>query len=310
MNYGLDLEKERREQDGSEWIFSGFSQPSLIYIPQDMRDQYLPTGEAQATNLTDTSGCATRSPINKLAPDFTYGYKNRLFTPSNVKFLEQYIGPDGKIDFSDRFIEILSGTTRAGNSLKAPLQAIRDYGLIPKTMFPLDKSLSFEEYYDRSKITQKMLDLGNEFSRRFTINYEQVQQIHFGELIKDDMICVGGYAWPDPLPNGEYPRVSYPMNHAFLFYKSPKYYIFDNYNYQDPEQDWIKKLASNYALFDYGYHIFISAEHNLELPPPTVQIETLKTRLLAVMQQLVTLLQDKLRNLQQAKGRILQGLKH
>jgi hypothetical protein len=303
MHYGLNLEKERAEQDGSEWLFSGFSQPSLFSIPQDIRDQYLPTGEAQATNLTDTYGCATRSPINKLAPDFTYGYKNNLFSPSNLKFLEQYIGTDGKVDFSDRFIEILSGTTKAGNSLKAPLQAIRDYGLIPKTMFPLDKSLSFEEYYDRSKITQQMRDLGQEFSRRFTINYEQVQQVHFGDLIKDDMICVGGYAWPDPSPNGEYPRVSYPMNHAFLFYKSPRYYIFDNYNYQDPEQDWIKKLASNYALFDYGYRIFISAQLPEPATPSAPDITTLKTRLLAAMQQLVALLQDKLRNLQQMKGR-------
>jgi hypothetical protein len=305
MNYGLDLQKELDEQDGSEWIFSGFSQPSLISIPQDMRNAYLPQGETQGSDKDDMSDCASRSPVNKLAPDFSYGFKNRIFSQANRAWLidNNYVDDDGTIDFSDAFVAINSGTTRAGNSLKAPLEAIRKQGLIPKHVLPLEKWMTFEQYHDPKRITQKMRDLGQEFLRRFTINYEQVQQIHFGELIKDDMICVGGYAWPDPLPNGEYPRSSAPMNHAFLFFKSPKYYIFDNYNYRDPEQDWIKKLASNYALFDYGYRIFISAEHDVELPAPVVQIETLKTRLLTLMQQVVALLQDKLRNLQQAKGR-------
>jgi len=37
----------------------------------------------------------------------------------------------GKVILNNAFVEILSGTTKTGNSLKAPLDTIRLYGVIP-----------------------------------------------------------------------------------------------------------------------------------------------------------------------------------
>jgi hypothetical protein len=168
-------------------------------------------------------------------------------------FRNGYVSAEGKVKFSDRFIAILSGTTSHGNSLKAPLQTIHEFGLIPKDMLP--QVDSFSEYYDRSKITPSMIALGKEFLKRFTINYERVEQSAFGVVYAEDMVILAGYAWPEPV-NGEYPRSEHTMNHVFIGIRHPLHIVFDNYI--DPiDGDFIKKLAEDYNLFEYGYRVFI-----------------------------------------------------
>lgn len=280
MNYSnFDINKEEADQRGDEWQFGSLtSQPSMFIIPVEERKAWLPEGEVQATNSSDTFGCASRAPNNIFAPLFTYGFQKFLFSPKNLQWLKDkgYV-VNGKIDFSDRFIEILSGTTRAGNSLKAPIDTARTKGLIPKWMLPLDKSLTFEQYYDASCITKAMLELGQEFSRRFTLAYEQVQSIHFKEALEDDCLSVALYAWPDPV-NGEYPPSSAPFNHAVAMWK-PEFFIFDNYNYDDP--DWIKKLSPNYKFYPVGYRVYISGQNDT-----LDQQISLMQRLIALLLQL------------------------
>ena len=169
--------------------------------------------------------------------------------------------------FSDRFIAILSGTDPArGNSLKAPIDTIYRKGLIPKAIFP--QVASRDEYYDVRKITPEMTKLGEEFLKRFTINYEQVAAVHMPELLKDEVVGVAGYAWPTPI-NQIYPRTENGFNHAFLTF-DPAIYAFDNYldwnkeNTAQVEGDFVKQLAKDYTFHDYGYRIFISKESSAE----------------------------------------------
>lgn len=307
MNYyNFDIEKELLEQNGTEWLFGGLSQPSIVSIPQSERAAYLPAGETQATNTSDTYDCATRGPINVYASLYTYGYQKKIFSAENRKWLEEngYV-KDGKIDFSDRFIAILSGTTRKGNSLKAPLDCIHNKGLIPKWMFPLDKSLTFEQYYDSSKITQGMLDLGEEFIRRFENNYEQVYPVHFGEVLKDDYIDVAAYAWPTPV-NGVYHRTNWPMNHCFVLWNVPKFLAFDNY--EESPGDFIKQLAPDYNFFNYGYRPYIGKETVIN---PANPVDTAVK--IAKLQQLLQLLikyRDLLLQQSIALGRRVLGIKN
>lgn len=257
MNHGLDLQREKLEQSEKDWQFGAFSAPSLVSIPEKLRKQYLPMGETQFNSKTDFGDCATRAPINYAEALFTYWYQGTML-PENKKWLEDngYI-QDGKVVLSDRFIAILSGTTRAGNSLKAPLDAIRLNGLIPKSMLPKEDWMVWVDYMDRSKITQKMLELGKEFKRRFPMNYEQVQEAFFGDLLDDEMIVVAGHAWPVPV-DGVYPRVVADLNHAWLLWGIPKYQAFDNY--QDTGGSFFKNLAPDYDFWEYGYRLYISAE--------------------------------------------------
>lgn len=270
----FDVARERREQQpDKDWKFGAVSQPGVISVPEAEREAFLPLGETQY-GREDFQDCATRSPINKLADDFTYALKHNLLPQDLVDWLKPYTDANGRIDFSDRYIAVLSGTTRQGNSLKSPLEAIRKNGLIPKSMLPKKANMTWEEYNDPKAITQEMKDLGAEFLRRFVVNYEQVARIHFETALEGDMLCVGGHAWTEPV-NGEYPKTDLPINHAFLIYKRPMAYAFDNY--EEEPGDYIKKLAPNYNFFDYGYRVYISSVN----PAPDIQVNVFSALSLA-----------------------------
>lgn len=256
MNYGLHWEREQQEIDGTEWEFGAISTPCLYAVPLDKRQQYLPTGELQNIGEEKFS-CVTRAYLNDLETKFNYAAKNWIIQLENRTFLDQYRNDKGDIEFSDAFIAILSGTTRQGNSLKAPADAIRKCGLIPKKLLPqLD---TFDADYDPLRISQTLRDLGGEFLRRFKINYEQVYYANIEEALKQDIPSFGLYAWPSPL-NGEYPKTDGSYNHCVMAF-APATYIFDNYI--DPvDGDFIKKLAADYNMTPYGYRIYVSQETN------------------------------------------------
>lgn len=260
-NTGLDLQREQAEQSNKDWQFGAVSQPCLVSIPEDQREYYLPPGELQNIG-EEKMDCASRAPLNILEAKFTYAYNNNKFSPANMKWLAQngYIDFDEEghrfISFSDAFVAINSGTTRQGNSLKAPLDAIRKKGLVPKLMLP--QASTFDAHHDPARITPQIEYRGAEFAKRFQINYEQVKDIHMSDALKDDYLNVAGYAWPDPV-DGEYPRTELQPNHAFALFKTPSYYAFDNY--LDRDGDFVKKLTPDYDLWDYGYRIYISKEN-------------------------------------------------
>ena len=256
-NYGLNLELEAQHRSETDWLAGAASQAPLFVIPLHERENYLPKGEVQR-GKEDMMDCSTRADINILEAYFTYGYKNNKFSPLAKRWLERngYVN-NGKIEFSDAFNAILSGTTRQGNSLKAPLESIRKDGLIPKKMLPLESSMTWEDYHSPERITKEMKYLGSQFAYTFTINYEIVYVNDFEKWLQTDLINVAGYAWPQPV-EGVYPRVNYPFNHAFAAYR-PKYFIFDNY-IDSFDGDFIKHLATDYNFLAYGYRVFISSE--------------------------------------------------
>lgn len=254
-NYGLNLDLEAQHQSDEDYIYGGLSTVCLVNIPEIERISYLPEGEVQV-GLEDMMDCGTRGPVNILETKFNWMHNHNMSLEDKKWHQENgYVNSEGKIEFSDAFIAIKSNTTRVGNSIKAPLQAINDYGLIPKKMLPLEKWMTFDDYHDKGRITRTMEKLGKEHKRRFPIYYEKVYSIHFGEVYKDDMLVLAGFAWPSPV-NGEYPSVEDPFNHIFMGISNPKHMIFDNY-IDEVDNDFIKKLASDYRLFEYGYRLYI-----------------------------------------------------
>jgi len=252
---GFNLEKEKLAQDGTEWKFAG-ALKCLAEIPENERTFYLPLGEVQRTMYGDLADCASRGPINIAEAKFNYLIKKQLLTLDDELWLRENGYFDDGIKFSDAFVAILSGTTREGNSMKAPLDAIRKNGLIPKKFLPIEQDMTFEDYHDPARITGKMKALGQEFLNRFAINYEKVYENDFERLLHKDLLNVAGYAWPTPV-GGEYPRVPNDPNHVFVAYKTPKYFIFDNY-LDSVDGDFTKKLSPEYDLMDYGYRLLIN----------------------------------------------------
>lgn len=256
-NYGYSPELEKQHQSPDDFLVGASSLPAMFLIPKNESEKYLPKGEKQNIG-EEKSDCASRSPHNKLEADFTYGVQNHLFSKENEKWLYEngYVIEEGRVEFSDAFTAILSGTTREGNSMIRPLDSIRNNGLVPKSMLP--QLPTFDEYYNPMRITETIKALGLDFKRRFEIIYERAKESQFETILNTEMLCTGAYAWPEPV-NGEYPRVDYIPNHAFLLYKNPKFYAFDNY-IDSVDGDFIKKLASNYDFVDVGYRVFIYKE--------------------------------------------------
>ena len=114
---------------------------------------YLPQGEIQAKMFTfDTQSCVS-------------------FSATNIIEMQLKALTGKEFNFSDRFIAIMSGTTKNGNSFVNVANAIRNYGLIPEEMLPFGGN-SFEEYHDRSLITNEMLKAGQEFLKKYDVGYE------------------------------------------------------------------------------------------------------------------------------------------
>lgn len=259
-NTGLDLAREQAEQDGSEWTFGATSPDCLFTVPEVQRSFFLPVGELQNIG-EEKSGCVSRAYINILETKFTYAYRNGLILEENKAWLEKnsYVQGD-KVVFADANIEILSGTTRQGNSLKAPVDAIRKHGLVPKPLLPqLEK---WDDHYNPDRITDRIKTLGLEFLKRFKINYEQVSLGTLESLLAKDCVALAGYAWPTP-KNGVYPaQPGLPLNHCFVGFANPLTHIFDNY--LDTDGDFIKRLAPDYVLWNYGYRVYVSAQNTPE----------------------------------------------
>lgn len=254
MTHGLDLQREYEAHTEKDWVFGSASKKCTVFIAENERYNYLPLGEVQR-GVEDTMDCATRAPLNVLETKLNFLYNNDLFDVETLKWLikNKYITRYG-IELSDAFNAIKSRTSRTGNSLKEPIHSIHKDGVIPKSMLPLEKSMTWEQYHDPKRITAKMEKLGQEFLKRISINYERVYANDWEELLKDDMLIVAGHAWSKPV-NGIYLRTDKRINHAFMNVKN-KYFIFDNY-IDSFDGDFIKHLAEDYKFLPYGYRLFL-----------------------------------------------------
>ena len=253
-NY-FDEERERAEQDGTEYQFSGGAPECAAMIPMGERIQYLPRGESQNIG-EEKSTCASRGPDEDLEAKMNFLYQNDLLPFVHRAFFagNSFI-VDGKIEISDAYIGILSGTTRTGNSLKAPLQAIHDFGIVPKKLLP--QLSGFDENLNPARITDEIKAIGKKSLELFDFNYDQMVAKDFSETMEKYMIVVAGHAWPLPI-DGVYPRTERRINHVFLGVK-PEYLIRDSY--KDVGGTYLKQLAPDFKFFDWGYRIYITIKN-------------------------------------------------
>ena len=129
-NYGLDLKKELREQSEEDYLFGSLAKKCIAQIPEGQRVDFLPEGELQRSDIEDMQDCASRAPVNIMEAKLTFLLQKGLFLPE----LQDWLDENGYIDYessrvvlSDAFISINSGTTRTGNSMKAPLHAAHEF---------------------------------------------------------------------------------------------------------------------------------------------------------------------------------------
>jgi len=121
--------------------------PYEVINPTGEWRNFTPPGENQFSNHADSMACVTFSALNVLETQY--------------KFLTGQ-----KINFSDRFIAKLSGTTPQGNSIQKVLDTIRKYGLVLEADYPTPASFTWDEYY--ADIPPEVLAK----AQKFDISYE------------------------------------------------------------------------------------------------------------------------------------------
>src|SRR5262245_43848391 len=114
--------------------------PSAVWTP------FAPPGEWQLKNGKDVMACVTFSAINSI----------------EMQELQQ---TGRQINYSDRWIALMSGTTPEGNYLWKVIETIRKYGLVPEEAWPAPVSFDWATYYAKpSKTVQATLEkIGQEW---------------------------------------------------------------------------------------------------------------------------------------------------
>ncbi len=275
----FDRARELREQDGTEYKL-GAVLTDLAIIPESKRTMYTPDGVNQFNNLMDTIGCASRAPLNILETKLNYFSVNGMLPELFKWFKDNGYLVNNKFVLCDAFIEILSGTTRDGNSLKAPVDTVYRYGVIPAYLIPLQDGMTWEQYMDRNRVTQAHINLGKEFKKRIGLAYEQVQNSEFHAHLSNDLLDVATHGWSLPI-NGIYPPTDDPFNHATAL-------VNNNIDALDNYEPYNKKLDYKYKFFDWGYTLSITRQ----TANPEQETISLYQQLIAVLKRILSIMKQ------------------
>lgn len=178
-------------------------------------------------SLVDVQACVTFSALNSIE--------------SQIFFLT------GKwMNFSDRFIAKLSGTTKTGNYLNVVAETIRQYGLVSEELWPTREDMTWDEYY--AEIPAEIIARGQEFIQEFEIAYEWVVYGQGNETallwhlkqapLQLAITCCPGYGQPK-----EVPSCSGQVQHAVMLSG-----IDNNFNIFDHYEPFQKELARDYQI--------------------------------------------------------------
>jgi hypothetical protein len=250
LSSGLIIEKPQKQ----DFIFGADSPVKETLTTKGDWSDYLPTREKQHSLYFDSMACVSFSAINVIEIIFTYLIKNKLLTLENMEWLNKYCYFDtqGFVNFNDRYIAKLSGTTRQGNSGQRVADAIRHYGLVPQFRwdYPITQRtpvFDWDDFYQ--DVPEDIIQLGLEFLKRFEINYEQVYYTNLDEAILHSPLQVF-ISTRGELIDGILQKTNNKVNHAVVkFTKEPvdSYYpILDTYELSN---NYIRKVA-----LDFKYH--------------------------------------------------------
>ena len=175
-NHGVIIEV--READWVAGVSSGLTYQEVV--KDGNWTAYLPTSEKQLiNNKFETFACVTFSAHNIIETYVDMMVANGLISPVQIQKLKDwgYFDANGKLNVSDCFTAILSGTGykdgRYGNSAGIVLDCIRKNGLVPQTMLDRSNANTADEWY--APIPQDVIDFGKNFLSVFTIQYEQIK---------------------------------------------------------------------------------------------------------------------------------------
>lgn len=210
-----------------------------VIFPDGNVIPFLPEYETQANTYFDDYGCVSHSFENGCEAFINSQVDN--FKPDNSKWIKDNFFKNGKCNFSDRDLIVLSGTTTNGNSGNKVLETAQSLGLISQTAGDFDSSsrdpkLTREYYYAYAR-TKEAQPLADEWNKRIKIIGEWVVRSKWEEASKKGALQIYLNAWYKNA-DGKYYNPTGNFNHATLMAHFKEVKIFDTYK---PE---IKQLTS------------------------------------------------------------------
>ncbi len=127
--------------------------PYEVRNPSGDWTDYLPSGERQRLFNVDTMACVSFSLLNCVE--------------TQIKFLTGQ-----ELNYSDRFLAKMSGTTIDGNYLWKVADSARKDGLVFQAAWPTPENYTWDTYY--AEIPQHIKDMGKRFLEFWDINYEWI----------------------------------------------------------------------------------------------------------------------------------------
>lgn len=250
------------------WWMTGIEEVLLF---EDGCLLYLPENEYQIWLFFDTLWCVSFSFTNCVETLFNRLIPLGKFNTDNVKWLANNYTVNGKINFSDRDLIVLSDTNPAvGNDGWTVSETAKKRWLICETDAPwnfrsMNPSENNKALYYSYKRDKKSEEKAQEFLKRFEIKTEWVSRDNLLEASKYGVIQVYVTAWYQR--NGKYYNPTPgTTNHAVELAKKSEEKIFDTY---DP---FIKQLERN-----EDFHVWWLKINIIEktMPTPTLKNNTL-----------------------------------
>lgn len=210
---------------------------------------YLPLDERQSFRRFDSMACVSFSALNSCEMQLN------LLLPTLPLYVKKWLQDEGyivngKLEFSDRYLAKMSGTTLKGNTLPKVWDAIRHYGLVPEVNWPSNDDFNRTEYF--AEVPAYLIEKGKKFLEFFDIEYEWVHgsgsgisatRIDFTKHLKHAPIQIATAVcgnWGE----GIIAACWEPCAHATcIFYKGG--YLGD----EDTYAPFQKQLASNYIIY-------------------------------------------------------------
>ena len=150
--------------------------PFVSNIPSGDWTSYLPDFDLQKEQGFETDACVTFSAVQSTEMQINWLLKTNQLPQYHIDQLKS-LGflTDGTFHASERYIAVLDNTTTNGNTMPAPWDAIRKYGLIPYEDMPFSYTITdWAEYYTQP--TPDQIAKGQKLLELFAFNYEYIWQ--------------------------------------------------------------------------------------------------------------------------------------
>lgn len=240
-NYGLIPQ----QLAGEDFVLGGVaSLPKTVLRPDGQWDDFLPSVELQRTPAYETFGCVS------------FSFLNCIETLLKARGW-------GEINFSDRALAKMSGTTKNGNSMRDVAETARTRGLVLENVWPFGGETR-EEFY--KEVPGNILSTAKDFLGANQIGYEVVWSYpdQMCEALRYSPLQAALYAW-----GGEIGGIKQPVlkdsNHCIEIYgyEYGKYWkVYDTSTYSH------KKISWEYDTFNYRFNIekIMPEKNPLKLP--------------------------------------------